>query len=93
MYDHLALLGYPIAVVPPNVLKVYATGKGNASKAAVMLAAARRYPWADIVDDNTADAMVLYAMGLDWLGYQMEPVPQKNRDALASVAWPEGIAA
>jgi crossover junction endodeoxyribonuclease RuvC len=91
--DHLMLLDYPVAVVPPSVLKKYATGKGNASKQEVMLAASRRYPWADIVDDNTADAQVLYAMGCDWLGHQLASVPQVNRNALASVAWPEGVAA
>ena len=91
--DHLMTLGYPVAVVPPTVLKKYATGKGNAGKQEVMLAASRRYSWADIVDDNTADAQVLYAMGCDWLGFQLASVPQVNRNALASVAWPEGVAA
>src|SRR6185312_10547010 len=33
----LDLLGYPLVVVPPAVLKKYATGKGNAGKDEVLL--------------------------------------------------------
>lgn len=88
----LIAAGTPVAVVPPACLKKYATGKGNASKDEVLLAASRRYPTAEITENNSADAQVLYAMGCDWLGHQLETVPQVNRNALASVAWPEVIA-
>lgn len=86
----LLMGGTPVAVIPPACLKKYATGKGNAPKDQVMLAASKRYPNLGIVDNNTADAAVLYAMGCDWLKHQLESVPQVNRDALAKCDWPEG---
>lgn len=67
----------------------YATGKGNASKMACMAAAVKRYPTADIVDDNAADAVILAAMGKRWLGEPVEPsLPKVNLDGLARVDWP-----
>ncbi len=79
----------PFAVVPPSVLKKYATGRGNASKQEVLLAAARRYPGVDIANDNEADAVVLLALALDHLGEPLAEVPQTHRAALDKIAWPE----
>jgi len=80
----------PLAVVSPSTRAKYATGKGNAGKAAVCSAAANRYGRVFATDDE-ADAFVLAAMGLDHLGYPPAVMPAANRAALDKVRWPEGI--
>lgn len=83
----------PYAVVPPGVLKKYATGNGQASKNAVLAAVIRRYPDIDIHDDdNEADSLVMAAMAADHLGCPFATVPQLHRGALAKVEWPTVIA-
>lgn len=77
----------PVVVVPPANLKQYATGKGNASKDAVLVAAAKRLPDFD-GDNNAADAAWLAAMGADHLGRPLQAMPQTHRAALAKVQWP-----
>lgn len=79
----------PVAVMPPGAVKRYATGRGNADKDAVMLAAARRYPDVLIANNNEGDALVMLAAALDHLGYPLAPVPRTHRAALAAVDWPE----
>jgi crossover junction endodeoxyribonuclease RuvC len=81
----------PVAIVPPSVLKKYATGRGNASKDQVLAAVVRRYAHMPITGNDEADAYVLYAMGLDHLGHAPLPVPQSQRAALDSVAWPAAL--
>lgn len=79
--------GVPTAVVAPATLKRYATGKGNAGKTDVVLAAARRFPWFAGGDDE-ADALVLAAMGADRLGTPLTEMPKTHRAALDAVDWP-----
>lgn len=38
---------------------------------------------------DKADATVLAAMGLDWLGHPTVPVPGTHRRALKAVLWPD----
>jgi crossover junction endodeoxyribonuclease RuvC len=83
--------GVPVAEVPPALVKKYATGKGNATKDEVLAAVVRRYSDVEVRNNNEADALVLRAMGCDWLGQPLADVPKANRDALAKVAWPEGL--
>jgi crossover junction endodeoxyribonuclease RuvC len=78
-----------VAIVPPASRAKYATGKGNAAKDAVLLAAARRYPHVDIDGNDQADALILAAMGADHLGHPLAPVPATHRAALAAVDWPD----
>lgn len=80
------------AVVSPANLKKYATGKGNASKDAVLIAAARRYQDVYIDGNDEADALILAAMGADYLGFPLAVVPKVNRGALDSVEWPDLVA-
>lgn len=84
-----------VVEVPPACRAKYATGKGNAAKDAVLAAAIRRYPQADITGNDIADAVVLAAMGAHGLQCPIAEVPQVNATALAKVAWPalnlEGI--
>lgn len=80
----------PMAVVPPASLKKYATGKGNATKADMRVALLQR-AGIDERDDNQVDAWWLHAIGVDHLGRPAVTLPAAHRQALAKVAWPEGI--
>lgn len=88
VYDAVDRDHWPIAVIPPASLKRYATGKGNASKDAVLLAAAKRFPWFG-GDNNQADALWLAAMAADHLGHPIATMPATHRAALDGVTWPE----
>jgi hypothetical protein len=93
--------GIPYAVVPPDCRTIYATGKarwkGERSpqvKGRVRDAVRERY---GIECDgparyDRADAFILAAMGLDWLGYPLAPVPgPEHARALVSAAWPTTV--
>ena len=85
--------------IPPASLKMYATGKGNASKDAVLAAAIRRYPDVEFDGNDAADALILAAMGADHLGFPLvsktpsgrksrATLPARNREALGKIDWP-----
>lgn len=84
----------PFASVPPMTLKAFATGKGNADKAAMVLATARRFAWFDGGEDES-DAVWLMAAGREHLGVPVVELPQTQRAVLAKVQWPDvlGVAA
>lgn len=86
--DRLCAEDIPVAVMPPMSRAKYATGNGASRKAAVMEAAQHRYG-AVLDNDNEADALVLRAAGLDWLGVPLAEVPDGHRAALAGVQWPD----
>ncbi len=79
--------GIPYVDVPPASLKRYATGKGNAGKAEVLIAAVKRLGYLGH-DDNEADAAWLRAMALDHYGEPVVAMPASHRVALAAIAWP-----
>jgi Holliday junction resolvasome RuvABC endonuclease subunit len=68
-------------MVNATTLKTYATGKGNASKALVLVEAVKRlgYPGHD---DNEADALWLADMGARLAGYQRPDLPATHLRAL-----------
>ncbi|MGW1533920.1 hypothetical protein [Streptomyces aureus] len=78
----------PVAIIPPTSRAKYATGSGASRKTAVLEAARHRYG-AILETDDEADALVLRAMGLHWLGQPLAEVPDGHRAALAGCAWPE----
>ena len=86
--DRLTAYGIPVAIVPPTCRAKYATGSGGSRKTAVIDAAQRRYG-ALLPTDDEADALVLRAMGLDWLGQPLAQVPPGNGAALAGCQWPD----
>ena len=80
---------HDIAEVPPSTLKKYATGKGNASKDAVLAAVVRRYLDVDVTDNNVSDSLVLAAMGSRFLGRPLElELPKVNLGAMTAIQWP-----
>jgi len=89
LIDRLHNLGRPVAIVAPAARAKYATGKGTASKEAVLLAVERRWPQADVANNNEADAVVLACMGADAYDAPIGDIPRANADALSKVDWPE----
>lgn len=88
--DDLAEREILVAEVAPTTLKKFATGKGTASKTAVVDAVARRWPEVETGgDDNVADALVLAKMGVCHLGENDFEMPKVNLSSLDAVRWPE----
>ena len=82
------VVGVPWIVIAPAKLKMFATGKGNASKDAVLTSATRRLGY-EGHDHNIADAMWLRAMGEHH--YRMPgaiDLPKAHTRALKGVSWP-----
>lgn len=86
--SHIIDRGWPLAVIPPAVLKKYATGRGNADKTAMAVAVQKRWG-VELCDDNKVDAFWLGAAGRDHLGLPFVDLPKVQREALAKVDWPE----
>jgi hypothetical protein len=78
----------PYVLITPATLKAYATGKGNADKTGMAIAALKR-AGREFADDNQTDAAWLRWAGLDWYGHPEFPLPQTQRDRLTKVAWPD----
>lgn len=90
LYRHLVQHDIPVGLMAPTQRMLYAAGKGNAAKAVVVDAVARRWPdWTTHGDDNQADAVVLMAAGLDWAGHPLADMPKVNRAAIDKAVWPE----
>lgn len=100
--------GIPFAVVNPQSRTIYALGTARPThpatrraltppeaKAAVRAAVAERYgvETSGATRYDQADAYVLAAMGLHWLGYPLAEVPATHSRALDGVAWPENTPA
>lgn len=81
----------PLAIMAPTARSKYGTGKGNAGKDAVLAAVIRRYPQFDVDGNDVADALLLCAAGMDFLGHPLVEVPAINRQALIKVAWPSNL--
>lgn len=76
--------GIEFVEVAPSSVKKYATGKGNASKNAMLVAAGKRLGY-DGDSNDEADAMWLHALVRDALGLPWVTVPQGHRDAVEAV--------
>jgi Holliday junction resolvasome RuvABC endonuclease subunit len=84
--------GYSYVVVPPAVVKLFATGKGNASKDHVLVQAVSR-SGIEFRTNDEAEAWWLYAMGKHALGEPVVELPAHNLTALKKVEWPRRVAA
>ena len=90
--DRLLDAGHLICEVSPSARAKYATGRGRASKDEVIAAVVRRYPDHDVRDNNTADALILRAMGCRYLGDPLEDgLPIAHKAALENVLWPAAL--
>ena len=76
-----------VVEIPPTSRAKYATGKGNAGKAAVLAEAIRRLGYQGHSNDE-ADALWLYAMAADHYGFPLVAMPEVNRSALDKIVWP-----
>ena len=85
-------LGVPVVEVPPATLKKFATGRGNADKTAMVVAARERFGLTGTTNDNECDAFLLWAMARHHYGDPVASVPKAQADALRKVAWPAEIA-
>lgn len=77
-------LAVDYVLVPPSVLKKYATGSGQATKADLRMALFKR-TGLDEKDDNKVDAIWLRMLGLDLLGEPVVELPASHRGVLAKV--------
>lgn len=79
--------GITVVVIPPPVLKKFATGRGNAGKSDVLVAAVRRLGL-DNSDHNIADAHWLLAMAMCHHGvYGAPAMPATQLAVLEKVDW------
>jgi Holliday junction resolvasome RuvABC endonuclease subunit len=84
----LITAGLPYVLITPASVKKFATGKGNAGKPDMAVAAFKRAAL-EFGDDNQVDAWWLRAMALEQYGQPVVEVPALNRSALAGVkVWP-----
>ncbi|WP_200309143.1 hypothetical protein [Streptomyces adelaidensis] len=95
--------GIPYTVITPSKRITYATGttvhkdedgnrlKGEALKALVRAAVGERYGihTEGRAKSDEADAYVMLAMGLHWLGFPLAEVPARHAAALAGCQWPD----
>ena len=61
--SRLQRLDVPVVVVAPTTRAKYATGKGNADKAAVAVAVAKLFPALEINNSDEADSLALAHLG------------------------------
>ncbi|WP_055696534.1 hypothetical protein [Streptomyces silaceus] len=97
----------PFAICPPQHRIIYATGRANpakdhpaskrktVAKGMVRDAVIERYgvPCEGRGRYDQADATILAAMGLHWLGYPLAVLPDTHRRALDGVTWPLNVPA
>lgn len=84
--------GTPYVVPMPQLVKMYATGRGNAPKLDVVKALLRHTAGAvDPDDDNQADSWWLWAMGMDLAGHGPLDLPATHRRALDNLRLPAAL--
>jgi crossover junction endodeoxyribonuclease RuvC len=76
--------------VTPATLKMYATGRGNAHKDAMIAAAIRRFYFQGS-DNNEADAYLLWCMGREAYGGPVAKVPADRAAHVHRLEWPRFI--
>ena len=77
--------GIPLIEVTPNQRAKYVAGAGNADKDTVMLAAVKRWPEADIRNNNEADAAGVGAVGCHFLNLPIVHVSKYHEEVMAAI--------
>ncbi len=85
--ERLDALGHRIAAAAPQTRAKYATGRGNASKDEVLLAAAKRWPLREFRGNDEADALWLAALGHEALGDPIVQLPDSHRASAGKLTW------
>lgn len=81
-------LGIPYAIIPQSSLKLFATGRGGADKAAMARGAAK-HGEVEFASDDECDAWWLYQAGMMHYGLSaLTRLPAVQRQALDVVEWP-----
>lgn len=80
----------PYVLVTPATLKAFATGKGNANKTDMAVAALKR-AGREFADDNQCDAWWLRQAALHRYGTPEFPLPAAQVARLDKVAWPQPL--
>jgi hypothetical protein len=80
-------LGIMYAEVGPSTLKKFSTGKGNAPKQEVLIAARERFGYTGTSFDES-EALILREMGLLHYDFDRRAPAAYMRDALHKIAWP-----
>lgn len=84
-------LGKRFVLVPPNSLKMFATGSGNANKDEMVIAVTKNWPDYNAKNNNEADAVALYEMGQTHLlgenWFNTANFTKKQLSALDKVEW------
>lgn len=92
LINSLIVKNIPCVEVSPASLKTYALGKGagkGVTKDAVFATTARRYMHhVEVNSNDTADALVLAAMGARHLGSPIDNLGTTHTRALQAVQWP-----
>ena len=89
--DALLEEGISYGDVPPSTLKLFATGRGGASKTEMALAALKR-GGLEFRNDNVCDAWWLWVVANEHLGQPVLEMPKRQRDALKDKIMMEGEA-
>lgn len=76
----------PLITVGTTARAKYATGRGNADKDTVMLAAVKRWPEGEAKNNNEADAMIVAAIGCHYLGYPITEPTAYMAEVLGKVS-------
>lgn len=76
--------GLKYATLPPTSLKKFATGRGNASKTDMAVAALKRGD-REFKDDNQCDSWWLWVAARQYLGDPVFPLPKAQVDALSAL--------
>lgn len=72
----------PLTIVATSARAKFATGKGNADKETVLLAAAKLMPEADILNNNEADAAIVAAVVCQQHGLPVLPVTNYRTEVM-----------
>lgn len=76
--------GLKYGTLPPASLKLFATGRGGASKTEMALAALKR-SGLEFRNDNQCDAWWLWVAANEQLGHPVIEMPKRQREALAKI--------
>jgi crossover junction endodeoxyribonuclease RuvC len=95
-YGEVSAIANAVVIIPPAILKMYVTGKGNAPKDLVLMSIVRQHDALTPADNNEADALGLAAMVARQIGHRIETRPLAHHDAVLAnpkIVWPSLLTA